>query len=259
MNAKVISDITLDVAGGVNRYTTVRAKQGDNLTRLIHAKITNGGKEFPISNTSKVLINFKRYDNETKSFDGEIDGDGTLMLPLPYWALEIPYTVTCDVSIIEEDTRKLTTFNFYIEVEAASVSDDDVQADDETSFLLQLIQKTEELAQDFKGHFVNNSTDRILDVTIENRTQYCYSAGITSCMIVIPENAEQGWVSDFALKINDEMPVVIKIVNHTQLQLKLIQYSMEMDSFTANPGSIVHIYIACDGMTVSCVVEELGG
>lgn len=151
MNMDVISEITLDVAGKVNRYTTVRAKQGDNLTRKIHAAITNSGVNYFVESNSIVLINFRRYDELTKSFEGTVEEDGTVILPLPYWALELPYTVTCDVTIIEnsgeENTRKLTTFNFYIDVEAASVSDSDIQADDATPYLLQLIGTIQELVE----------------------------------------------------------------------------------------------------------------
>ena len=257
MDAKVISEITLDVAGTANRYVTVRAKQEDNLSRWIHAKITAGGNKFVVGAESKTYINFKRYDGETKSYDGEIQDDGTLLLPLPFWALELPYMVTCDISIIEDGTRKLTTFNFFIDVEAAAVSDSDVQADEESSFLLNLISDTEKLANDFKGYFVTNDIDKAVDVVIANRTQYCFSAGITSCAITIPDNAEQGWAADLALKIGDS-PVPFTFVNKSKYALKVVQYSAESNGFTANSNGIVHVYITIDGMIVQCTIEELG-
>ena len=127
MNGDVISEITLDVATKPNEYITVRAKQGDSNSRRIHAIITNNGEIYPVSNESIAKINFCRYDEQTQSFECEIEGDGSLMLPVPSWAIELPYTVTCDVSIIKNVTiggatrrSRLTTFNFYIDVEAAT-------------------------------------------------------------------------------------------------------------------------------------------
>ena len=272
MNADIISEITLDVAGKANKYTTVRAKQGDNFSRWIRAKITNGNVDYVVSPESTVMINFKRYDEQTKSYTGEVEADGKVLLPLTYWALELPYMVTCDVAIIETITvsgeqrqRKLTTFSFYIDVEAASVSDNDEQADEEASFLLQLIQETKDLAEDFKGHFVTSSASEV-DVTVANRTHYCYSGNVSTCHVTIPATAEQGWVADIALRIGST-GVPILFTNNSTLTLRVVQYSAEMAraipsgtcTFGVSAGSIVHLYVSVDGLIVQCVAEVLKG
>ena len=276
MSSDIISEITLDVAGTSNRYTTVRAKQGDSYSRKIHAKITNAGMVYQVSAGSTVMINFRRYDDYTKSFEGEVEEDGTVTLPLPYWALELPYSVTCDVAIIEtisvdgeDELRKLTTFNFYIDVEATSVSDNDVQADDETSYLLQLITTTQALADDFKGHYVKSATIAHPDITIANRTHYCYSKpeGISSCSVTIPADAEQGGVADIAIRTGSSgVPILFR--NYSNVSLRIVQFSAEMASaasgggtctFGAGSNKIIHLFISVDGLVVQCVVEELEG
>ena len=272
MSGYVISEIALDVAGKSNRYGTVRAKQGDNLTRKIHARITNNGVDYPIASGSSVMVNFHRYDSKTRSYDCTLEDDGTITFPLPYWVLELPYMVTCDVAIIERfqdgTTRKLTTFNFYINVEAASVSDNDEQADEEASFLLRLIQETQDLADDFRGHYVSNTTSAYPDITIANRTHYCYSkpTGITGCTISIPAAAEQGWVADVAFKTGNA-GVNILFNNNSSLSLRIIQFSAELAvapsggscQFGVGSDKIIHLFVSVDGLIVQCVVEELEG
>lgn len=129
MQTKVISNITLDISGKKRDYIVIKAKQGDKSTRFIRATIVNGKEQVAFQDGERVQLNCKRADNIKRTFDGNVEADGKVLFGIPSWALELPYSVSCDVSIIDTNNLKITTATFYIEVVAAAVSEFDTSED----------------------------------------------------------------------------------------------------------------------------------
>lgn len=256
MAQKVISEIELDVNGTSTIYTTIKAKQGDDKSRLVRARITNGGDKFIIDNTDTIFVNFKRGDQRGKSYTARLLPDGRVEFEIPFWALELAQTVRCDVSIVDIQSNKLTTVDFYIEVDAAAVSDSDIQADDSAGYLLQLIEKTEELAKDFKGYFITDEISNSIDITIADRHQWCFknSQGMISCNIKIPVAAKQGWVSEVTF-ITGEQEVRVNFSNYSQFTTQLIKYA-QVDSYIAPANTKVTILFTITGLDVICTIKE---
>jgi hypothetical protein len=108
---------------------------------LIH---DNAPVEIPQNAT--VTINAHRTDGGQKSFEGVVNGDNTVTVPLAYWMLELDGTVKCDISVIDVDNdSKLTSTTFYIEVEKAAYSDGDIEHDLEDGLLIDIIKNAKEV------------------------------------------------------------------------------------------------------------------
>lgn len=151
---RVVKELAIDVAKK-NKLPKIKAKQYDNKTRFIKATITNEGEKLTIGSAKTVTINALREDNVSKSFEGAVNEDGTVLVPITYWMLEIEGMVECDISIIGTDEEILTTTVFYIDVETASRSNDDIAEDENYDILLSLIKnatniKKEEVASSVK-------------------------------------------------------------------------------------------------------------
>lgn len=256
MAQKVISEITVDVNGTSTTYTTLKAKQGDDKSRLVRAKITNNGETFSIDSTDSIFVNFKRGDQRGKSFAAKLLSDGKVEFEIPFWALELAQTVRCDISIVDVKNNKLTTVDFYIEVDAAAVSDSDVQADESVSYLLQLIEKTEELAKDYQGYFVTDDESTTIDITLADRTQWCYknSQGVSSCAITIPTIAKQGWVAELTF-ITGNQDVNVVLNNYSSFTTQLIKY-MQIESYTAPANHKVTMLFSITGLDAICTIKE---
>ena len=136
--AIITKKITVDVAAD-NIFRSIVAKQYDTNSRFIEARLTNEGEEINVNPTSTVLINARREDNEAKPFEGVVNEDGTITVPITYWMLELDGEVVCDISIIDSDESKLTTTSFTIKVEAASCSDEEIGDSEDYDILTRLI------------------------------------------------------------------------------------------------------------------------
>jgi hypothetical protein len=130
-------------------FQAVVAKQYDMNTRFIKATFVDNGDKIYIDPeaTVKVVINALRPDGESKAFDGEVNQDGTVTVPLHSWMLELVGTVTCDISAIDtetDDNKKLTTTSFTLLVEKAAYGGDDVTNDPQYDVLVQLLETCSE-------------------------------------------------------------------------------------------------------------------
>lgn len=128
MRTKVVSKITLDISGIQREHIVVRAKQGDRSTRFICATIVNGEEQVLLRKGDLIKINILRADNLRQTIN--LNNDETsceVLFAIPEWALELPYTATCDLSIVDIDGKKITTSTFYIQVDAAAVADDEIE------------------------------------------------------------------------------------------------------------------------------------
>lgn len=154
--AEIIQEITLDVSKE-NTYEVVLAKQGDYASRNIKATIVNRTSKIDCSGAKLVTLNMVRVDGEAKLFEGDANEDGTVTLPLTTWMLKVPGTSRCSVSIVDNDAR-LSTMSFYLVVQYAEFSEDDILDNDEGDLLLRLLNAAENEADR-----VENEAQRVIN------------------------------------------------------------------------------------------------
>lgn len=136
---EIVRQISLDVSRA-NVFAPIDVKQSDEKSRFLDATITDRGVAKVVPQDATVIINVKRPDGAAKGFSGTVKTDGTLRVPVPAWALQIPGDITCDVSIISGEER-LTTMGFTLRAQRAAYTGDDITADDNYDILTELIDK----------------------------------------------------------------------------------------------------------------------
>ena len=163
---KIIKELTIDVTKP-NVFQAIVAKQYDMNTRFIKATFADGGRpiDIPKSQTLSVIINAERKDGQSKGFDGVINDDGTVTVPLHSWMLELDGTVVCDISVVdtkENSEKKLTTTSFTLIVEKASYGGDDVTSDPQYDVLINLISQVENLLDGIED--IETALDSIISI-----------------------------------------------------------------------------------------------
>lgn len=143
--ALIIKQISVDVASE-NIFHPIIAKQYDSESRYLKVQLTNEGEKIVVLPTSTVLINASRPDDTAKGFNGVVNEDGTITVPITYWMLELDGQVKCDISIIDSEGRKLTSTSFTINVEAAAYGGEEAVDDDTKDILTTLIIECEAAA-----------------------------------------------------------------------------------------------------------------
>ena len=146
---QIIKELNIEVSKP-NMFQAVVAKQYDMNTRFIKATFVDNGDKilFTPSETLTVIINAERPDGESRGFDGVINSDGTVTVPLHSWMLELVGTVICDISVINiatDDNKKLTTTSFTLLVEKAAYGGDDISFDPQRDILVELIERVEKV------------------------------------------------------------------------------------------------------------------
>lgn len=144
--ASITKNISVDVAAE-NIFQPIVAKQADIDSRFLNVRITNEGEPINIESTSAAIFNVLRCDGQSKSFAAEVNKDGSVTVPITHWMLELDDDVTCDISIIDSLSRKLTTTLFKIRVDMAACSNGDVSEDENYDILVSLIAECEESIQ----------------------------------------------------------------------------------------------------------------
>jgi hypothetical protein len=117
-----------------------------------------------------------RNDGLSKGFEGEINADGTVTVPLHSWMLELVGTVVCDISVIdtaEDAEKKLTTTSFTLIVEQAAWGGDGITSDPQYDLLIDLLNTVESagaMAEDAlqKSTEANAVYDRMVEATRES-------------------------------------------------------------------------------------------
>ena len=89
------------------------------------------GEPLCVEESATVIINVKNASGEVRAFEGEVDADGALILPIKAWALRSIGTVQCDVSIFDTAGGRLTTPPFEIEVISSLSAGDILPGDKE--------------------------------------------------------------------------------------------------------------------------------
>ena len=137
--AQVIREISVDVAKA-NVFQAIVAKQNDDNSRFLKVTLTNEGTKLEILSSSTVTINALREDGEAKAFLGTVNEDHTVTVPLTNWILELDGNVKCDITIVDNEGRKLTSTMFTLAVEEAAYLGDDVTEDENYDLLIQLLE-----------------------------------------------------------------------------------------------------------------------
>jgi hypothetical protein len=147
---EIIKALNIEVSKP-NIFQAVVAKQYDMNTRFIKATLVDGPDVIYIPNdpdrSVKVVINAERPDGQSKGFDGVVNDDGTVTVPLHSWMLEMEGTVICDISVIDteaDDNKKLTTTTFTLLVEKAAYGGSDVTNDPQYDVLVSLLETCQE-------------------------------------------------------------------------------------------------------------------
>ncbi len=141
---EIIKELSVEVTKP-NIFQALVAKQYDMNTRFLKVTLMDCGTRIDIPNieTAKVVINAERKDGQSKGFDGVINDDGTVTVPLHSWMLELDGTVICDISVIDtatDDNKKLTTTSFTLIVEKAAYGGDDITSDPQYDVLVSLLE-----------------------------------------------------------------------------------------------------------------------
>lgn len=167
---EIVKELNIEVSKP-NVFQAVVAKQYDMNTRFIKATFVDSGDKIEIkkSDTLKVVINALRSDGESKGFDGVINDDGTVTVPLHSWMLELDGTVVCDISVIDivaDDGKKLTTTSFTLLVEKAAFGGSDITSDPQFDVLVALLDAAT-VAQEAldKSNEANSKYDACVEAT----------------------------------------------------------------------------------------------
>lgn len=127
--AQCMCKMVLDVADRDGAQCIV-ARQGDSATRFVRLRLTSFGEPIRVEESAIAVLNVKNAANEQLAFEGEVNSDGSLTLPINRWMLQSVGVLQCDVSVIDVGGGKLTTPSFEIEVVASVTADDALPGDD---------------------------------------------------------------------------------------------------------------------------------
>lgn len=139
----IVKSLMLDVSEQ-NRIQAIVAKQYDKNSRFLKIQLRNEGVPLVIDQASTVTINALRADGASKAFLGEVNNDGTITVPITYWMLELDDNVSCDISVIDDQDRKLTTLGFNVEVDRANYLGNEISEDGDIDTLTIVIKKAKE-------------------------------------------------------------------------------------------------------------------
>lgn len=167
---QIIKELNIEVTKP-NIFQALVAKQYDMNTRFLKVTLMDCGTriDVPYIETAKVVINAERKDGQSKGFEGTINEDGTVTVPLHSWMLELDGTVICDISVIDtatDDNKKLTTTSFTLIVEKAAFGGEDITNDPQFDVLVSLMEAAT-VAQEAldKSNEANSKYDACVEAT----------------------------------------------------------------------------------------------
>ncbi len=135
---EITRKITVDLARRGN-VRLIFARQNDFNSRRIVVNLTDGGVPFKVEKTNVAIFNFARPDGESGAFAGQIEDDGSVSIVLGGWPLSVVGEVKCSLSIFSDDEKKLTSADFYLDVEIALYIGEDITEDEDYSMLTALM------------------------------------------------------------------------------------------------------------------------
>lgn len=164
---EIIKELNVEVTKP-NIFQALVAKQYDMNTRFLKVTLMDCGTRInvPAIETAKVVINAERKDGQSKGFDGVINDDGTVTVPLHSWMLALDGSVICDISVIDtatDDEKKLTTTSFTLLVEKAAYGGNDITSDPQYDVLVELMENCQA---------ANEAAQEALDKSNEANAKY---------------------------------------------------------------------------------------
>lgn len=135
---EITRKITVDLARRGN-VRLIFARQNDFNSRRIVIYLTDGGVPFKVEKTNVAIFNFARPDGESGAFAGQIEDDGSVSIVLGGWPLSVVGEVKCSLSIFSDDEKKITSADFYLDVETALYIGEDITEDKDYSMLTALM------------------------------------------------------------------------------------------------------------------------
>lgn len=197
---EIITDVTVRSTG-----KAVIAKQNDDGSRFLNVHIQESGKTVNITSPSTVIFNVLRPDGSSGEFYGSVNENGTVRVGLTSWMLGQPGIVSCDISIVNESS-KLTTMTFYIEVEPAVVTDGAIEEAEEYNVIVDLLNRTQQACDTAKEAIAvandaiaaaNAATDKSNEAVQECENAAELAKDAASGVVTIEQNSQEAlrfWV-----------------------------------------------------------------
>ena len=128
------------------RLITVYAVQDDQLSRWIHADLTDGGAAWTPPAGAAMMIRYAKPDGTVGLYDSleddssawEADGS-SVDFGLAAQCLTVPGVVLMEISFYTEDEERLSAFQFMLKVEKNPVTDGELESNDYFNILAQQI------------------------------------------------------------------------------------------------------------------------
>lgn len=128
------------------RLITVYAVQDDQLSRWIHADLTDGGVAWTPPAGAAMMIRYAKPDGTVGFYDSledntpayEISGSG-VDFGLAAQSLTVPGIVSLEISFYTEDAERLSAFQFLMHVERNPVTDGELESNDYFNILAEQI------------------------------------------------------------------------------------------------------------------------
>lgn len=142
--AEITSNLRLDTTKPNNAI--VWAAQNDSNSRYIRICMYNGDSFVPADQGSTVTLNIRRPDGEQNAYVGVVNSDRSVTVPVPFWALELEGTCTCDISVY--NSNRLTTLTFALRVKKSATVPSEIISDESRDIVTALIEDTQEATSD---------------------------------------------------------------------------------------------------------------
>lgn len=138
-------EITLDIYDPPY-FEYVNAKQADNVSRILIVTLTASGEQIkPSAGTETAVFRALKPDRTSVIDPAAIGGDGKITVALTDQALACPGRVEADISILKGD-EVLSSATFYIQVDRAPVSGEQIVSSDEFLVMVQATRAAEAAA-----------------------------------------------------------------------------------------------------------------
>lgn len=112
----------------------------------------------------------------------------------------------------------------------------------------------------FVGNYVETLADvssTVINYTLPNNTDKTYMANnITAVNITVPNTMHHGFYTGINLK-SSATPPSVSFVNNSIFPLKIMQFGVNITSYTPAPNCTVSMSIFCDGINVYCYINEV--
>ncbi len=135
---EIIRKITVDLA----RRSPIRlifAGQYDQNSRRLLILLTEYGKPYRVEHGVQAVVGVKRADETAAAFAANITEDGAVSFLMPHWMLAVTGEARCTVSLIDGESKRLTSCEFTVDVAEAIYSDEVLDSEESYDLLTSLL------------------------------------------------------------------------------------------------------------------------